>query len=706
MKKRFFLCFFVLGLVSIIAQVLSLRELMVTFYGNEFFLGLTLGIWLVWTATGSYLGKKYLNKKAFFINLILLTFFLPFTLILIRFLKTLFPAGVLVDFVRAIFLTFLCLAPLGFSLGFFFSTAFSFFETKMLSQLASRAYLIEILGFAAGGILLDFLLIKHSSLLLILILSFFILLLASLFLKNRVFLAPFFVLAILGLWKLPLLEEKTLAWQFPNLVETKNSIYGRTAVTKKNNQFNFYESGTLTGISQKTESAEYLIHPILLSHPNPKKVLLIGGGLDGALLEILKHKPKQVTYLELDPVLVATVKKYLESELTAVLKDNRVNLVLSDARKFLKETSEEYDVAIINLPPPSTQLINRLYTREAFAQIREILLEDGILAVNLAMPTDYFSQETKNLTSSLYQTINAEFEHVMVLPEYTLLFLASNEDALTDDTNLLAQRLKSREVQTDFITPSYLANRFHDDRIAMFVQELKKDAPVNYDFHPIAYFYQIAFWQGLFNPRAAAFLSKLPSNSLFILLLLLLAGAPLLFLLKRRRALPYFILGLAGATIMVWEIILIFSFQVKLGYIYQKISILLATVLTGMAVGNYLTSRFLKSPRFLRSLGFLKIVLILMITFSLTLPTILTKAEGQLIFFALATIAGILSGTIFPLITQEYLIEQKQVGGFYAADLVGSFVGAILTTLFLIPIFGLNTTSYFLTLFLAPIIFL
>lgn len=695
--------FFVLGLTSIVAQVLIVRELMVTFYGNELFVGLTLGIWLACTATGSLIGRKLLSQKAFIINLVFLAFCLPFTLILIRLFKTLFPAGALIDIVKAIGLTFSSLVPTCFSLGFFFTTAFSCFESKNLSQLVAKAYLVETLGFVCGGLLLNFFLIQKPPLFLALLLSMFILLLATFFVQNKLFLIPAFLLITFTFYYLPDLNHVTLSWQFPNLVETQNSIYGRIAVTKQNNQFNFFESGTLTGISQKTEDAEYLIHPILLSHPQPKKILMIGGGLNGGLFESLKHRPEKIAYVELDPVLVQTVKKYLEQELSAVLEDSRVEISLMDARKFLKESKEKYDVVIINLPLPATALINRLYTKEALAEIKQILASNGILAVNLALPTDYLSQEAKNLSSTLFQTIKQEFSEIMVLPEYTLLLLASNEKVLTDDTNLLAQRLKSRQLETDFISQTYLENRFHNDRIAMFarqiggrVQELNRESPINSDFFPIAYFYYSTFWQGFFGSRAAAFLNKLSTAGPFILLLIF--ATFLSFVFARRRALPFFVLGISGASIMIWEIILIFAFQVKLGFIFEKISLLLATILTGMAAGNYLATKFL------RSLKSLKIVLTLMAIFSLVLPIILAKAEYQLIFFVLAVIAGILAGTIFPLVTQEYLKEQKQVGSFYAADLLGSFLGAVLSSLFLIPVFGLNVTSYLLTLFLGVIL--
>jgi len=695
MKKRFFFSFFILGLISLIAQVLLLRELMVTFYGNELFLGLALGFWLLWTALGSFLGKKWLRQKAFLINLIFLAFILPISLILIRLLKALFPLGVMIDFPKAISLTLFSLAPLGLSLGFFFTTAFAFFKAKKLSQIASRAYLIETLGFAVGGLLLSFWLIQHSSLLLILVLSFITLLLALSFFEKKLWLILPFLILLLVFLKSPIIEQKTNALQFPGLVKTQNSIYGRITVTQRAGQYQFFESGTLTGISEKVEDIEYLIHPILLEHPNPQKILMIGGGLDGGLGEILKHQPEKVDYVELDPVLVATVKEFLKPELAQVLENKKINLILEDPRRFLKRKEEKYDIVIINFPPPSTALINRLYTQEAMTEIKQILNPSGILAINLSIPTDYLSQETKNLTTSIYQTIKQEFKNILLLPEYSLLILASNEEVLTSEPQIPIQRLNNRQIKTDFISPAYLENRLTDSRIKMFNQAMKEGGRINRDFFPIAYFYQTAFWQGYFSPRLANFFLQLPLTGLPFLALVF--AVLFLFLLWRRSALPAFILAMTGVTIMVWEIILIFAFQVKLGYIYHQISLLLALILAGMALGNYWASQYLNFKKHF------KITLLLIILFALVLPLILERTNQQIIFFLLMAVAGILTGTIFPLIMQGYLKKQGQVGVFYAVDLVGSFLGAILASLFLIPVFGLQVTSYFL---IIPLFFI
>lgn len=58
MRKRLAGSFLVLGITSLVAQVLAVRELLVIFYGNEFFMGWTLFAWLFWVAVGALLAGR------------------------------------------------------------------------------------------------------------------------------------------------------------------------------------------------------------------------------------------------------------------------------------------------------------------------------------------------------------------------------------------------------------------------------------------------------------------------------------------------------------------------------------------------------------------------------------------------------------------------------------------------------------------------
>ncbi|GAG10891.1 unnamed protein product, partial [marine sediment metagenome] len=168
------------------------------------------------------------------------------------------------------------------------------------SFIVSRTYLWETIGLSIGGLIFNF------------------------FLITSIFPFP------------RSLNNQSLKFRYPNLVESVNSLYGNIIVTQKQGQYNFYEGGQLVGSSQETEKSEYLAHLILSQHQEPKKILIVGGGLDGLINEILKYPfIKKVDYLEIDPQLVTTTRKYLPVYLNKALEDPRVKINLVDGRKFL-----------------------------------------------------------------------------------------------------------------------------------------------------------------------------------------------------------------------------------------------------------------------------------------------------------------------------------------------------------------------------------
>ncbi|MCH8244641.1 hypothetical protein IIB97_02025, partial [Patescibacteria group bacterium] len=97
-----------------------------------------------------------------------------------------------------------------------------------------------------------------------------------------------------------------------------NPVFGRVLV--------------LEGIVQLSEKDEFiyhemLVHPILFSHPKPKRVLIIGGGDGGTLREVLKHQVKEVVMVDIDKKVVELLKKYLPFVSDGAFQDKRTNLV-------------------------------------------------------------------------------------------------------------------------------------------------------------------------------------------------------------------------------------------------------------------------------------------------------------------------------------------------------------------------------------------
>ena len=114
----------------------------------------------------------------------------------------------------------------------------------------------------------------------------------------------------------------------------------------------------LDGIVQLSEKYEFIYHEMLshlplISHPLPKKVLIIGGGDGGVLREVLKHPVKEVYLIELDKEIIDVSKRYLPFlDIKNSLKDKRVKLFFEDGNVFIKSNKNLFDIVIVDSTDP------------------------------------------------------------------------------------------------------------------------------------------------------------------------------------------------------------------------------------------------------------------------------------------------------------------------------------------------------------------
>ena len=177
-------------------------------------------------------------------------------------------------------------------------------------------------------------------------------------------------------------------------------------------------------------------------------------------------------------------------------------------------------------------------------------------------------------------------------------FLCRNQaGTLTDRADDLLQRLKSRHLETSYVREYYLPFRMAPDRMSQMAEQIRPrpETPVNRDFAPIAYYFDIALWSTQFNERyREAFASMARIKFRWILAgltALLVSGMLVVVLFRRRQLRPVCVaacVGAMGFTLMALEVLLLLGFQAIYGYVYQQLALLVAAVMMGMALGSWL----------------------------------------------------------------------------------------------------------------------
>ncbi len=136
---------------------------------------------------------------------------------------------------------------------------------------------------------------------------------------------------------------------------------------------------------QTTERDEYIYHEMLvhlpvITHPAPRRMLIIGGGDGGALEEALKHPLEQATMVDIDGEVLAVSRDYLPQISAGAFDAPRSRVLVGDGIAFVQNTSERFDVIAVDSTDPKGPGVG-LFSDAFFGACARVLTEDGVLAM-------------------------------------------------------------------------------------------------------------------------------------------------------------------------------------------------------------------------------------------------------------------------------------------------------------------------------------
>jgi len=227
---------------------------------------------------------------------------------------------------------------------------------------------------------------------------------------------------------------------------------------------------------------ESLVHPAMMTHPKPQRILVLGGGEGATLREIYRYSTvESITMVDIDEDLVEICKKHLPEWSEGAYEDKRTRLVIGDARKFVDETQDKFDVIISDLTEPLEESPSvYLFTKEFYEKINKTLDDNGVFVLQ-AGSTDPTYHE---FFTSCAKTLGHVFS--IVRPYWTFVFsfggpwgfvvASKKEDPLDLGKNDLKKRTDSEGVKGLkfyhnglhkglFALPGYLVNDQEKGRV-------------------------------------------------------------------------------------------------------------------------------------------------------------------------------------------------------------------------------------------------
>jgi spermidine synthase len=668
-----------MGFTSMLLQITVLRLLLSTFSGNELDIGITLSFWLVYVGLGSYIGRTIKFRYAFVLSFIvigILSFPTAFAIKAIRTVLSLNP-GESVSFSSTILSTAIILLPLCFMTGLQFPLAVS---SSGGNNAAGRVYGLEALGAFIGGILFTFIISgKISAFELCLMLSLINIVVAISLSKKKLFL--FFLIIpfmfYFGFHK----TAASLPWHGIEISKTIESKYGEIDVIKVREQSSLYSNGHLMFTYPDSQSEEMNTHMPMALHSSPLNILIIGGS-PGTIKEFLKYPVDYIDFIELDPKITEVSLNLLNTaEDRDAIKDRRVRIVIEDARKFIKRLHKAtYDLIILNLPQPATAGINRFYTTDFFDEAKGVLNKNGILAISIPRSTGYIGKKMQTSAGSVYNSLKSVFSFTEVTSqEYGGLF--ASDSVIRTEPEILENRFVKRAIHTQHFNQYIFRDAFSPLNVGYVENRLGEIKLINTDIRPSAYLYNLMLWSEIHGGEILHPLISIKGLDVIMFSAIALACIALISCRKKKRAI-YFSVFSTGFSGMSFVLSVILAYQALYGYVYEMIGILSATFMIGLWIGTFIT-RTVREP--------LKILFCLELATVLLALSSLIFFKTEFFFYVLVFVAGIVTGSQFS--TANLSMGEPDAGGkLYALDLIGSFTGALIPSLIIIPLFGVINT--------------
>ncbi len=176
-----------------------------------------------------------------------------------------------------------------------------------------------------------------------------------------------------------------LTWRIMNVLESLETPYQRIELFETLGEGKLLVHDGAVMLTERFEETyhEMLVHPAMLTHPNPRRVLVIGGGDGGALREVVRHEEVEIArQFEIDREVVRICQKHLPT-LASAYDHPKVDLVVGDGIKAVADAdSGSYEVVLIDSTDPVGPAVP-LFEEPFYRDVYKTLADDGVMVTQI-----------------------------------------------------------------------------------------------------------------------------------------------------------------------------------------------------------------------------------------------------------------------------------------------------------------------------------
>ncbi len=378
-------------------------------------------------------------------------------------------------------------------------------ESDGVSEALSRVLALDYVGALAGSLLFPFLVLPYLGLsrasvvfgvmnLLVAAAGLSLLQQKRRWITMRLAAACMLLVAALGFSSRLVGFFEDLLYQ-DDIVFAETTPYQRIVLTRWRNDVRLYLNGHIQFCSiDEARYHEALVIPALEACSNARQVLILGGGDGLATREVLKYaQVRSVLLVDIDPAMTRLAQT--RPELVALNNDSlnspRVRIINTDAMRFLEQSSDFFDVIIIDLPDPSSETLSKLYSKSFYELCNRRLTAGGVLVTQATSP--FFAPEA---FWCIEKTIEASGVHLPGLPRLAPVAYHINVPSFGDWGFVLAGR---KPIKPEHLAPSVPTAYLNRDSLqAMFSfggdTRARKPLEINRLDRPVLFTYYKEGW--------------------------------------------------------------------------------------------------------------------------------------------------------------------------------------------------------------------
>ncbi|MCD6331971.1 MAG: hypothetical protein J7L89_01735, partial [Bacteroidales bacterium] len=482
---------------------------------------------------------------------------------------------------------------------------------------------------------------------------------------------PLPILLLLILFLFFPIEKWMTRLHYPNQewVDEAYGHSGHSLLTRSAGQLSFYQNGILMESYGDPLKNEELVHFNMLQRDTCDYVLIIGGALLHLQHEIDKYPIKGADYLEADHSVINMGERN-----QLLPKGKNVRVIRTSVLPFLRHTQRKYGSVLINLPGPLSISLDRFYERSFFIRLKKVMTVEGVVTFVLPGTANYLSESAVETISSVQNTIQEIFRHVLLLPGESTYLLASDQSLKSN----ISEQYVLKGIQNTYVNNDYFSPIVFLPRVKWLNNISKPDNNLNTINHPKAFGNQLVWWFNRWNMSWA-----------FLVLLVIIPFIAGIAYMRGPFRPGMFSAGFISTGS---EILLLFAVQMITGNLYLLMGLMSALFMGGLALGSFLPLRFLSGRRYLTLYILLGVITLIpaLLAWGTSHLDLVTDPEIwtlSMIMICQILIAWI-TGTYYRFGSMGHQ-EHESGGLFYGLDLYGAAAGSLVIPLILFPRFGI-----------------